>query len=257
MDIGATSLATAEAQRSGEGPRRPQRAGRAARRHRALESRRDQQRPRRGRYDPERQLRRRLRADASRSAHPDHGHHSRAKPRTTPALVASLVDAGMDVARINCAHDDPAAWARMAANVRAAASAAGRQRPRVDGPSRPEAAHRARSSTGRPVGRARVTRDESGHVLAPARIWLTSAHTPAPPPIAERSGKASGARRSMSTSRGSLPVSRGRRDHHPARRPGPERTFTVTDVSARTVRWPRDTTTPTSTTVPSCRAATA
>jgi hypothetical protein len=38
-----------------------------------------------------------------------------------PELVSSFVDAGMDVARINCAHDDPAAWARMAASVRAAA----------------------------------------------------------------------------------------------------------------------------------------
>ena len=31
-----------------------------------------------------------------------------------PGFVASLLDAGMDVARINCAHDDRAAWARMA-----------------------------------------------------------------------------------------------------------------------------------------------
>ena len=98
-----------------------------------------------------------------------------------PELVASFVDAGMDVARINCAHDDPAAWARMAASVRAAAAKAGRQvlvsmdlpgpklrtGPIVDGPS---------------VGRARVTRSESGRVLAPARIWLTHLDAPAPPP---------------------------------------------------------------------------
>lgn len=98
-----------------------------------------------------------------------------------PQLVVSLLDAGMDVARINCAHDDPAAWARMAANVRAAATAAGRQvlvsmdlpgpklrtGPILDGPS---------------VGRARVTRGESGTVLAPARMWLTPAGDPTPPP---------------------------------------------------------------------------
>jgi pyruvate kinase len=98
-----------------------------------------------------------------------------------PRLVSAFVDAGMDVARINCAHDDPAAWARMAANVRAAAERAGRQvlvsmdlpgpklrtGPIVDGP---------------PVGRARVTRNESGQVLAPASIWLTSADSPTPPP---------------------------------------------------------------------------
>ena len=98
-----------------------------------------------------------------------------------PELVASFVDAGMDVARINCAHEDPAAWARMAASVRAAAGRTGRQvlvsmdlpgpklrtGPIVDGP---------------PVGRARVTRNEGGQILAPARIWLTHLDAPAQPP---------------------------------------------------------------------------
>ena len=100
---------------------------------------------------------------------------------TDPLLVAAMVDAGMDVARINCAHDDPAAWARMAAHVGAAAADAGRQvqvsmdlpgpklrtGPIADGPA---------------VGRARVTRDETGRVVAPARIWLTPAHAPTPSP---------------------------------------------------------------------------
>ena len=39
-----------------------------------------------------------------------------------PALALALAAAGADVCRINCAHDDPAAWARMAAHVRAAAA---------------------------------------------------------------------------------------------------------------------------------------
>jgi pyruvate kinase len=99
-----------------------------------------------------------------------------------PGMVAAFVEAGMDVARINCAHDDPAAWARMAASVRAAADRAGREvlvsmdvpgpklrtGPIVDGPS---------------VGRARVTRSESGRILAPARIWLTDRDAPALPPL--------------------------------------------------------------------------
>lgn len=42
------------------------------------------------------------------------------------ALVRRLVDAGMDIARINCAHDDAEAWAAMAGRVRQTASAAGR-----------------------------------------------------------------------------------------------------------------------------------
>ncbi len=104
---------------------------------------------------------------------------------TDPELVAAMVEAGMDVARINCAHDDRAAWTRMAAHVRAAAATAGRQvlvsmdlpgpklrtGPIADGPA---------------VGRARVTRDETGQVVAPARIWLTPADAvkPSPAPIA-------------------------------------------------------------------------
>lgn len=100
---------------------------------------------------------------------------------TDPGLVAQCVAAGMDIARINCAHDDPAAWSAMAAHVRAAAAAAGRPvlvsmdvpgpklrtGPIVDGP---------------PVGRARVTRNDIGAVIAPARIWLTDAADPTDPP---------------------------------------------------------------------------
>ncbi len=37
---------------------------------------------------------------------------------TQPEFVNSLIVAGMDCARINCAHDDPEAWARMVTNVR-------------------------------------------------------------------------------------------------------------------------------------------
>ena len=110
-----------------------------------------------------------------------------------PDLVEGLVRAGMDVARINCAHDDPLAWAEMAHSVRAAAAAAGRPvlvsmdlpgpklrtGPIADGPA---------------VGRARVTRDETGRVIAPALLWLTSTSTaaavpapaPAPAPPAAR-----------------------------------------------------------------------
>ncbi len=42
-----------------------------------------------------------------------------------PALVEALVAAGMDCARINCAHDDARAWSRMIDNVRAAGAKLG------------------------------------------------------------------------------------------------------------------------------------
>ena len=38
-----------------------------------------------------------------------------------PQLVAEFIEAGMDVARINCAHDGPAEWERMIGHIRAAA----------------------------------------------------------------------------------------------------------------------------------------
>ena len=41
---------------------------------------------------------------------------------TQPELVDNLVSAGMDCARINCAHDDAEAWGKMIANVRESAS---------------------------------------------------------------------------------------------------------------------------------------
>ncbi len=42
-----------------------------------------------------------------------------------PNTMRALVEAGMDIARINCAHDDAGIWHRMAAEVRAAAEPSG------------------------------------------------------------------------------------------------------------------------------------
>lgn len=42
------------------------------------------------------------------------------------SLASALIAAGVDCARINCAHDAPPAWRRMAANIRAAAERLGR-----------------------------------------------------------------------------------------------------------------------------------
>jgi pyruvate kinase len=88
-------------------------------------------------------------------------------------LVRHLVMAGMDIARINCAHDSPAAWEAMAANVRRAANNLGRSvRILMDvagpklrtGPIEP----------GTEVLKLRPTRDDFGRVLAPGRLVLQS-----------------------------------------------------------------------------------
>ena len=100
---------------------------------------------------------------------------------TDPELVRRLVERGMDVARINCAHDDPAAWRAMADHVRAAAAHTSRSclvamdlaGPKLrTGPIEP----------GPRVVKLRPSRDARGHVLAPARAWLTAAEDPMPAP---------------------------------------------------------------------------
>jgi pyruvate kinase len=95
-------------------------------------------------------------------------------------LVRALVEHGMDLARINCAHDHPEAWAAMAGHVRAAAAAAGRPvlvymdlggpklrtGPIQDGPA---------------VVRVKPGRDALGRPVEPARLWLTGTGAPPPP----------------------------------------------------------------------------
>jgi pyruvate kinase len=88
-----------------------------------------------------------------------------------PGLAASLVAAGMDIARINCAHDDAGAWQSMAANVRGAALAA--QRPvrvlmDLGGPKLRTAA----IEPGPAILKLQPRRDVCGVVVEPARLAL-------------------------------------------------------------------------------------
>ncbi|RZU53238.1 pyruvate kinase [Krasilnikovia cinnamomea] len=97
-----------------------------------------------------------------------------------PALVADLITAGMDVARINCAHDNPDAWRQMIAHVRDASAAAGREvlvSMDVPGPK----LRTGPITDGPAVGRARVRRDEAGHLLAKSSLWLVPADLETPP----------------------------------------------------------------------------
>jgi pyruvate kinase len=96
-------------------------------------------------------------------------------------LARDLIAAGMDVLRINSAHDDEAAWRQMIANVRDASRDL--ERPCVvqmdlAGPKLRTGAFE--SAPG--VVRWKPQRDARGDVTAPARVWLTPAETPAPAP---------------------------------------------------------------------------
>ncbi|HME70192.1 MAG TPA: pyruvate kinase [Myxococcota bacterium] len=101
-----------------------------------------------------------------------------------PALVRDLVAAGMDVMRINCAHDDFEAWQRMVDHLRKAEREVGRPcRVQCDlagpklrtGPIEP----------GPGVLHVWPLRDDAGKILAPGRVWIEDAATPssAPGPI--------------------------------------------------------------------------
>ena len=100
------------------------------------------------------------------------------------ALVRRLVAAGMDIARINCAHEDAAAWQAMAENVRRAAGALGRPvRILMDlaGPK----LRTGLIASGPPVIKIRPVRDEYGRVLAPARLAVRPVGADAAPGDAE------------------------------------------------------------------------
>lgn len=86
-------------------------------------------------------------------------------------LVRALVNSGMDIARINCAHDDADAWKQLAGSVRRAAKAAGRSvRILMDlgGPK----LRTGDFAPGRAVIKMRPQRDELGRTTAPYRLGL-------------------------------------------------------------------------------------
>lgn len=100
-----------------------------------------------------------------------------------PDLVERLIRRGMDIARINCAHDDAAAWRAIADHVRTANAATGRTcliAMDLAGP-------KLRTGpiiAGPAVVKLRPHRDALGRVVAPGRAWLTAAgghvHPPEP-----------------------------------------------------------------------------
>ncbi len=96
---------------------------------------------------------------------------------THPELVRDLLRAGMDVMRINCAHDDPDAWRAMVNNLRRAEREVGRGcRVQAD-LGGPKLRTGPLTATGRLL-KIRPRRDFLGRVLAPALVWLTPADAP-------------------------------------------------------------------------------
>ncbi|BBY03558.1 pyruvate kinase [Mycobacterium seoulense] len=132
-----------------------------------------------------------LRQRAAELLGPQPAHRTTRIMVTLPSAAASdaevvreFVQRGMNIARINCAHDDVRAWRAMVHHVRDAAARAGttclvamdlagpklRTGPLMPGPR---------------VLKLRPRRDALGHVVAPARAWLTSTEEPSDPPEPE------------------------------------------------------------------------
>lgn len=86
-------------------------------------------------------------------------------------LIKDMLLAGMDCARINCAHDNAVLWSRMIAHIKQASRETGRHcRILMDlaGPK----LRTGQISLGAGVIKWRPHRDVYGNLIAPARIWL-------------------------------------------------------------------------------------
>ncbi len=96
-----------------------------------------------------------------------------------PELVHKLLDAGMDVMRINCAHDDYTAWQSMIDNLHAAERASSRRCLIYADLAGPKLRTRMLDdSHGASVRRFKPRRDVRGRVLAPTSISFTDSDVP-------------------------------------------------------------------------------
>ncbi len=102
---------------------------------------------------------------------------------TDPQLIEDLLRVGMNIMRINCAHDSPESWRAMVRNLRDAEARTGKTclvQADLAGP-------KVRTGPIEPVGRilkVKPMRDAFGRTIRPGRIWLASAGD-APPATAD------------------------------------------------------------------------
>ncbi len=95
-------------------------------------------------------------------------------------LVKDLVEAGMDVMRINCAHDSEREWECMIANLRRANQEVGKHCKVLMDLGGPKL-RTGPLQQGHRLVRWKIAKDERGVVVAPARILLTTRHASTEP----------------------------------------------------------------------------
>jgi len=96
-------------------------------------------------------------------------------------IIHNLLQQGMDCMRINCAHDNAAAWLRMIGNLKKAELSLGRSCRVVMDLAGPKL-RTGPLGNGPAVVRIRPKRNTYGKVMTLARVWLTSEAAPQPPP---------------------------------------------------------------------------
>lgn len=100
---------------------------------------------------------------------------------TDMGLIRRLLEAGMNIMRINCAHDDAEAWLAMIDNLRGAERELGQHCRILADLAGPKLRTGAIASVDQIV-RIRPQRDTRGVVTVPAIIWLTPMAAPQPAP---------------------------------------------------------------------------
>lgn len=91
---------------------------------------------------------------------------------TDAELVANLLAAGMDVMRINCAHDGPAEWLSMVNHLRQAERKLGRSCKVYADLAGPKLRTGGLAAVGNLV-KVKPQRDARGCIIQPAQLWLT------------------------------------------------------------------------------------
>jgi pyruvate kinase len=98
-----------------------------------------------------------------------------------PDLVARMATSGMDIARVNCAHDGRKVWEQMIEHVRATTRPNG-HRPHIAMDLGGPKLRTGPIQLGPRVVRISPRRDRLGVVAEPALVWLTAGHKPAAMP---------------------------------------------------------------------------
>ncbi|GHA61999.1 pyruvate kinase [Pontibacter akesuensis] len=96
--------------------------------------------------------------------------------------VRDLVAAGMNCARINCAHDDEKVWEKMVRHIKKAEKETGRQCTILFDLMGPKLRTGALKPGPKVMGIHPLI-DELGNILMPAKVWLAPKGKPAPEPV--------------------------------------------------------------------------